>query len=89
MNAMLVRCGEWKDIRDIIDDVVKQVIVGAGVGAAVGCGWGAISAIELGPAGMAGVCIISGVAGAGIGATAGASEIQRYIGPFPEPIGLP
>jgi RHS repeat-associated protein len=86
MNAMLGRCGAWKDFREIVDDIIKTTIVGAAVGGAIGCGLGAISAIELGPPGMIGVCIVSGAAGIGVGAVGGAREVlPRYIGPLPIP----
>jgi hypothetical protein len=86
MNAMLGRCGAWKDLREIVEDIAKEAIIGAATGGAIGCGWGAISAIELGPPGMVGVCIVSGTVGAGVGAVGGASEAgQRYFGPLPIP----
>ena len=92
VNAMLGRCGVWRDIRDIAKEVIEETIVGAAAGAGFGCVVGAISAVELGPAGMAGVCIVSGAAGATIGGIQGATDsIHRYIGspPVPEPIEAP
>ena len=69
---------------EVADDVVKETVIGAALGGGAGCVLGAASAIELGPVGMAGVCIVSGSTGARIGATAGAVEaLERYIGPLP------
>jgi RHS repeat-associated protein len=69
---------------EVTSDVVRNIALAGVFGGATGCVLGAVSAIELGPLGMAGVCIVSGVAGAQILATAEAlEEFERYFGPLP------
>jgi len=72
------------ELTDIAKDVVKDGVIGGVAGGTYGCVVGAASAVELGPAGMAGLCVVSGTAGAQAGATIAATHaLERYLGPLP------
>lgn len=63
---------------------IRQTLIGAGAGALYGCTVGALAASELGPPGWLGGCLVSGLAGASIGAELAAADyLESYVGPIP------
>jgi RHS repeat-associated protein len=76
-------CRAAKGIRGEARDFVETVGGAAVVGASIGCVAGAISAVELTPAGMLGVCLVVGAIGAGLGADYGLTVyLEERIGPI-------
>lgn len=73
-----------RGVLSFVKGLVEQTLVGAGAGALYGCTVGAIAASELGPLGSIGGCIVSGAAGAEIGAEVAAIDyFESYVGPIP------